>query len=66
MLGGKYAFWTTLDRVVKEVPKYDLLWVLIDANADTGRRAGGKKGSEQFNVFVSNGQSTLIDNAKHM
>ena len=39
MLGGKYAFWTTLDRVVKELPEHDQLWVLMDANAGMGRRA---------------------------
>ena len=35
---NKHAFWTSLDRVVKEVPKHEQLFVLMDANARTGRR----------------------------
>ena len=35
---NKHAFWTTLDRAVKEVPRHEQLFVLMDANARTGRR----------------------------
>ena len=35
---NKHAFWMSLDRVVEEVPKHEQLFVLIDANARTGRR----------------------------
>ena len=35
---NKHAFWTTLDRAVEEIPKYEQLFVLMDANARTGRR----------------------------
>ena len=35
---NKHAFWTSLDRVVEEVPKHEQLFVLMDANARTGRR----------------------------
>ena len=34
----KHAFWTTLDRAVKDVPRHEQLFVLMDANARTGRR----------------------------
>ena len=40
------AFWTALDRVVKEVPENEQLLVLMDANACTGRRGGRRLGSE--------------------
>ena len=47
MLVKKNAFWTALERVVKEVPEHEQLFVLMDANARTGRRGGGKLGSEE-------------------
>ena len=33
----KHYFWTALDRVVKEVPGHEQLFVLMDANTRTGR-----------------------------
>ena len=42
---NKHAFWTTLDRAVKEVPRHEQLFVLMDANARTGRRGKGGVGS---------------------
>ena len=41
-VGGKHAFWTALERVVKEVPEHEQLFMLMDANARTGRRGGGE------------------------
>ena len=38
---NKHAFWTTLDRAVKEVPSHEQLFVLMDANARIGRREKG-------------------------
>ena len=35
---NKQAFWTTLDRAVKEVPRREQLFVLMYANARTGSR----------------------------
>ena len=35
-LRKKNAFWTALERVVKEVPEHEQLFVLMDANARTG------------------------------
>ena len=46
-VGKKNAFWTALERVVKEAPEHEQLFVLMDANARTGRRGGGKLGSEE-------------------
>ena len=40
----KRSFWTALDRTVKEVPKHEQLFVLMNANARTGRRGGGGSG----------------------
>ena len=45
-VGKKHIFWTALERVVKEVPEHEQLFVLMDANARTGRRGRGKLGSE--------------------
>ena len=38
---NKHAFWTTLDRAVKEVPRHEQLFVLMDTNTRTGRRKKG-------------------------
>ena len=40
----KHSFWTASDRVVKNVPGHEQLFVLMDANARTGRRGGGDLG----------------------
>ena len=37
-VGKKDPFWTALERLVKEVPEHEQLFVLMDANARTGRR----------------------------
>ncbi|CAM9733637.1 unnamed protein product, partial [Ascophyllum nodosum] len=37
-VGKTNAFWTALERVVKEVPEHEQLFVLMGANARTGRR----------------------------
>ena len=37
-LRKKNAFWTALERAVKEVPEHEQLFVLMDANARTGWR----------------------------
>ena len=39
-VGEKHAFWATLDRAAKEVAEHEQLFVLMDANARTGRRGG--------------------------
>ena len=37
---NKHAFCTTLDRALEKVPRHELLFVLMNANARTGRRGG--------------------------
>ena len=37
---NKHAFWTTLDRAMEDVPRHEQLFVLMIANARTGRREG--------------------------
>ena len=54
-VGGKHAFWTALERVVKEVPEHEQLFVSMDANARPGRRGRGKRGSEECKVFGAYG-----------
>ena len=49
-IGKKNAFWAALERVVKEVPEHEHLFVLMDANARTERRAGCS-GSDDFWYF---------------
>ena len=43
---NEHAFWTTLDRAVKDVPRHEQLFVLMDVNASTGRREEGGVGSK--------------------
>ena len=63
--GKKNAFCTALERVVKEVPEHEQLFVLMDANART-RRGGGKLGSEECKVLGAYGRDTLNDNGERL
>ena len=65
-IGKKHAFWTALERAVKEVPEHEQLFVLIDAHARTGRREGGKLGSEECIVLCAYGRDTLNDNGERL
>ena len=60
----KHAFWTSLDRVVEEVPKDEQLFVLMDANARTGRREKGQVGSKDDKILGAYGRDTLNDNGE--
>ena len=62
----KNAFWTALKRVVKEAPEHEQLFVLMDANARTGRRGGGKLGSGECKAFGAYGRDTLNDNGERL
>ena len=59
---NKHAFWTSLDKVVEEVPKYEQLVVLMDTNARTGRREKGHVGSKDSKTLGAYGRDTLNDN----
>ena len=61
---NKHAFWTTLDRAVKEVPRHEQLFVLMDANARTGRREKGGVGSKDTKIIGAYGRDTLNDNGE--
>ena len=60
----KRAFWTTLDRSVEEVPRHEHMFVLMDANASTGRREEGEVGSKNNNLSVPTAEipSTTTEN----
>ena len=60
----KHAFWTDLDRAVQKVPKYEQLFVLMDANACMGRRKKGQLGCKDNKSFGVYGRDTLNDNGK--
>ena len=60
----KHAFWTTLDRAVKNVPRHEQLFVLMDANARTGRREKGGVGSKDSKILGAYGRDTLNDNGE--
>ena len=62
----KNAFWTALERVVKEVPEHEQLFVLMDANARTGRGGGGKLGSEECKVLGAYGRDNLNENGERL
>ena len=61
---NKHGFWTSLDRVVEEVPKHEQLFVLMDANARTGRREKGQVGSKDSKIVGAYGRDTLNDNGE--
>ena len=61
---NKHASWTSLDRVVEEVPKHEQLFVLMDANARTGRREKGQVGSKDSKILGAYGRDTLNDNGE--
>ena len=59
---NKHAFWTSSDRAVKEVPRHEQLFVLMDANARTGRREKGGVGSKDNKIIGAYGRDALNDN----
>ena len=61
-VGKKHAFWTALERVVKEVQEHEQLFVLMDANARAGRRGGGSWGVRRvkFSVPTAEILSTIM------
>ena len=61
---NKHAFWTSLDRVVEEVPKHEQLFVMMGANARTGKREKGQVGSKDSNILGAYGRDTLNDNGE--
>ena len=61
---NKHAFWTNLDRAVKEVPRHEQLFALIDANVRTGRRAKGGVGTKDNQILGAYGRDTLNDNGE--
>ena len=63
---NRHAFWTTLDRAVKEVPRLEQLFVLMDANARTGRREEGEgRGRKQDSkILGAYGRDTLNDDGE--
>ena len=65
-IGKKNTFWTALERVVKEVPEHEQFFVLVDANARTGRRGGGKLGSEVCKFLCAYGRGTPNDNGERL
>ena len=56
--GKKRSFCTAFGRAVNEVPRHEQLFVLMDANARTGRRGGGGPGSEHCGVLGAYGGET--------
>ena len=61
---NKHVFWTTLDRAVKEVPRHEQRFVLMDADARTGRRYKGGVGSKDNKILGAYGLDTLNDNGE--
>ena len=61
---NKHAFWTSLDRAVEEIPRHEQLFVLMDANAHTGRREKGQAGSKDSRSFGAYGRDILNDNGE--
>ena len=49
---------------MEEVPKHEQLFVLIDANACTGKREKGQVGSKDSKIFGAYGRDTRNDNGE--
>ena len=49
---------------MEEVPKHEQLFVLVDANARTGRREEGQVGSKNGKILGAYGRDTLNDNGE--
>ena len=60
----KHAFLTTLDRAVKDVPRHEQLFVLMDANARTGTREKGGVRIKDNKILRDYGRDTLNDNGE--
>ena len=58
----KHAIWTTLDRAVKEVPRHEQLFVLMDTNVRTGRREKGGVVRKVNKILGAYGRDALNDN----
>ena len=61
---NKHLFWTSVDKTVKEVPKHEQLFVLMDANARTGRREKRQVRSKDIKIFDAYGRDTLNDHGE--
>ena len=61
---NKHAFWTSLDRVVEEVPKHEQMFLLMDANVRTGRSEKGQVGSKDSKIIGAYGRDTLNENGE--
>ena len=61
---NKHIFWTSLDKAVKEVPRHEQLFVLMDANARPERRDKGHVGSNDTKIIGAYGRDTLNDNGE--
>ena len=60
----KHAFWTTLDRAVKDVPRHEQLFVLMDANARTGKREKEGVRRKDNKILGAYGRDILNDNGE--
>ena len=49
---------------MEEVPRHEQLFVLMDANARTGRREKGQVGSKDSKILDAYGRDTLNDNGE--
>ena len=58
---NKHVLWTTLDRVVEEVPRHEHMFVLMYVNARAGRRGKGGVGSKDDKILDAYGRDTLHD-----
>ena len=61
---NNHAFWTALDRALEEVPEQEQQFLLMDANARTGRREKGRVGSKDNKNVGAYGRDTLNDNGE--
>ena len=61
---NKHGFWTSLDEAVEEVLRHEQLFVLMHANARTGRREKGRVGIKDSKTLGAYGRDTFNDNGE--
>ena len=60
---SKQAFWDRLDSLVQRIPAKECLYVMMDANARTGRRIEGESLQDE-GILGTYGRDELNDNGK--
>ena len=62
----RHAFWIALDRVVREVPEDEQLFVFMDSDTRHTHGREGRLGSEECKVLAAYGRDILNGNGERL